>query len=99
MATTKHRRNLRFWVLTEYGDGSIAPCWVCGAELNCVTMTLDRHPVPGKWGGRYIRENTKPACVRCNSAHLGVRDGPRPDCLCHRPFTELGVALTDRVTA
>lgn len=88
--STQHRHNLRRWVLTAHGDGTLAPCAGCGVALTDETMTLDRYPIPGKWGGRYVRDNCRPTCAPCNSSHTGE---PSPDWdgrgLLYRPFAEL----------
>lgn len=33
-------------------------------------MTLDRFPLPGRYGGTYSRGNVRPMCMPCNSSHL-----------------------------
>lgn len=33
------------------------------------TMTLDRFPIPGKYGGTYRRGNVRPMCLPCNTGH------------------------------
>lgn len=55
-------------MLAEFGDGYSAPCAFCAVELDWHTMTKDRHPVPGRKGGRYVKGNVRPACGRCNSS-------------------------------
>ena len=37
--------------------------------LTAQTMTKDRYPIPGRRGGRYVRNNVRPACGPCNSSH------------------------------
>lgn len=61
------RRELKIWMLEEFGDGYTAPCAFCEEELDWFTMTKDRYPVPGVEGGKYERGNVRPACGRCNS--------------------------------
>lgn len=69
---TQRRRRKR-WLLTEFGNGTTAPCaFGCGATLTMETMTVDRYPVPGCQGGRYVRGNIRPACMSCNSRHGGA---------------------------
>lgn len=41
-------------------------CYRCGVVLREATLTIDRI-VPGCLGGRYTRDNIRPACLRCNS--------------------------------
>jgi hypothetical protein len=66
------RRARKLWLLAEFGDGTAAPCsFNCGAVLTFETITIDRYPVPGCRGGRYIRGNIRPACAPCNSVHGG----------------------------
>ena len=64
----------RAFLLATFGDGETCPCYRCGAALTDATVTVDRWPVPGVEGGRYVRGNVRPACGRCNSetgAQLG----------------------------
>lgn len=62
----------RRWLLAAFGDGSSAPCSYCGVALTLDTVTVDRWPVPGCRGGRYVRGNIRPACGACNSSHGGA---------------------------
>ena len=61
------RARRRAWMLVTYGDGVSCPCWMCGGELTNETVTADR-VVPGSQGGRYTRDNIRPACLACNIA-------------------------------
>lgn len=71
MSASSHRKKLVSWVLSHYGDGSIAPCaGGCGILLTCETVTLDRYPVPGRLGGAYVRHNVRPMCQPCNNGHV-----------------------------
>jgi hypothetical protein len=66
---SRDRAARRQWLLTEFGNGVTAPCYrfeVCGAVLDDATITVDRI-VPGCKGGRYVRDNIRPACGPCNS--------------------------------
>lgn len=65
MAASK-RQKLRQWIFTTYGDGTKAPCDVCGIELDQETMTIDRFPVAGAFGGTYCHVNVRPLCFNCN---------------------------------
>jgi 5-methylcytosine-specific restriction endonuclease McrA len=65
------RRRRKLWLLTEFGDGTKAPCWGCGDKVDYDTITVDRI-VPGIDGGTYARENIRPACEDCN-----ILDGNR----------------------
>lgn len=64
------RRSRKQWLLDTFGDGEKAPCgFGCGAVLTLETMSVDRYPIPGVMGGRYVRGNIRVACIPCNSAH------------------------------
>ena len=41
-------------------------CYRCGCLLSEQTLTVDRVK-PGARGGRYTRDNIRPACMRCNA--------------------------------
>lgn len=72
--SSKDRKARRVWLLSEKagwgGNGEVVPC-ALGTEPDCsmlvdmVTMEVDRI-VPGAEGGRYVRTNIRPTCVRCN---------------------------------
>lgn len=67
---TRDRLRRKQFLLRKFGDGKSAPCaFGCGAVLTLATVTVDRHPVPGCKGGRYTRDNIRPACKPCNDAH------------------------------
>lgn len=84
------RENKKRWVLTEFGDGETAPCEGCGTTLTMDTLTIDRWPMPGKWGGTYRRGNMRPMCERCNSSHVGEPGSESVAApLTHRPFAAL----------
>ncbi len=65
----EHRR--KCWLLEEFGDGTWAPCYRCGLQLDIRTITVDRIK-PKKQGGRYVRGNIRPACRPCNSETGGM---------------------------
>jgi len=56
-------------------DGSarwLAECsFECGDVLDFRHATIDRFPVPGREGGRYILSNVRLACNPCNSEEGG----------------------------
>lgn len=89
--TRRKRRNLRAWVLQQFGNGIWAPCEGCGCILTDDDMTLDRYPRPGKHGGGYTRDNVRPMCVSCNTSHDFEPDA-YIECpvLVHTPFQVLG---------
>lgn len=41
-------------------------CYACGKLLDEETVTVDRI-IPGCRGGKYTRDNIRPACMTCNS--------------------------------
>ena len=65
------RRRRRQWLLDTFGDGVEAPCAYCGTMVDFVTMSVDRYPIPGCQGGRYVRGNIRVSCLPCNSKHGG----------------------------
>ena len=84
------KRELRAWVLRAFGNGNVAPCAGCGRLLNFQMTTLDRFPIPGKFGGTYRRDNTRPMCQPCNSHHVGEpTDWIECTSLTYRPFAGL----------
>lgn len=62
------RRELKTWMLAEFGDGISVACCFCGRALLYSTMTKDRFPVPGRKGGKYVKGNVRPSCLSCNSS-------------------------------
>lgn len=65
--SAEDRRRRKLYLLNTWGDGFTAPCAFCKTELTFSTMTVDRFPIPGHKGGRYTRDNIRPACLSCNS--------------------------------
>lgn len=63
------RRVRKQWLLDTFGNGVTCVCSFdkCDKVLNFKTMTVDRFPIPGEEGGRYVRGNIRPACGHCNS--------------------------------
>lgn len=69
---SEDRRRRKSWLLVEFGNGETCPCaFGCGTELTFDTLTVDRFPVAGYAGGRYVRGNIRPACANCNSVDGG----------------------------
>jgi 5-methylcytosine-specific restriction endonuclease McrA len=64
--SAKNRRDRKHWLLDTFGDGTWADCFHCGIVLDFGTLTVDRI-VPGILGGKYTRNNIRPACMTCNS--------------------------------
>lgn len=67
------RRVRKQWLLDTFGNGEIAFCSFhsCTKVLTFDTMTVDRFPIPGCEGGRYVRGNIRPACLECNTSDGG----------------------------
>lgn len=68
------RLRRRQWLLDNYGDGTTAPCSIrwdqnCAGTVDINTCTIDRWPIPGAQGGRYVEGNIRPACDYCNKHH------------------------------
>lgn len=62
------RRKRKQWLLDEFGDGTEAPCAFCHRPVTFLTITVDRYPVPGCEGGKYVKGNIRPSCGFCNSS-------------------------------
>lgn len=55
-----------FWEAVPLGTGAKAcRCYRCGTLLTFETLTVDRI-IPGCRGGKYRRDNIRPACGPCN---------------------------------
>lgn len=65
---TRDRAARKEWLLRTF-QADLGPgycrCFRCGSPLNFRTVTVDRI-VPGCKGGRYTRDNIRPACMGCN---------------------------------
>ena len=65
---THDRRVRREWIMSPAagfgGNGRTVPCYHCGSRLR--KPTIDRYPICGHAGGRYVRGNIVPSCGRCN---------------------------------
>lgn len=68
MPSSQHHHNLRQWVIDTDGDGTGVPCEGCGRWLTYKQVTLDRFPIPGRWGGTYRRDNVRAMCRFCNNS-------------------------------
>ena len=75
--SAKQRRARKQWLLDQYGDGKYAPCAMekhaasCPGRVDFDSLTVDRWPISGVDGGRYIRDNIRPAYGPCNYADGG----------------------------
>jgi len=58
------------------GSSPACRCYRCGCLLTVDTVTVDRIK-PGCQGGRYTRDNIRPACGRCNSETGGALGAAR----------------------
>lgn len=64
------RRKLKLWMLATFGNGIVVECaFGCGRLLFFSEITLDRYPIAGIDGGRYVKSNLRPACLPCNTRH------------------------------
>ncbi|AXQ63233.1 HNH endonuclease [Mycobacterium phage Collard] len=61
------RRRRKQWLLDKFGDGTTCTCSTCPAVLTFDTITVDRYPIAGVDGGRYVRGNIRPQCSLCAS--------------------------------
>lgn len=78
------RRRRRAFLVAEFGwpEVGIVLCWRCGVSLlqdedpdaPGQSVTVDRI-IPGVHGGRYVRDNIRPACAGCNSETGGALAG------------------------
>lgn len=69
------RRRRKAWLLEQFGNGKRARCSTCPTWLTFDTVTVDRWPVAGCEGGRYVRGNIRPQCSPCacsQGGHLGA---------------------------
>lgn len=69
--SVRNRRVRKTWLLATFGDGTTAECALrvsprCQVTVTFETITVDRYPIPGCEGGRYVRGNIRPACGPCN---------------------------------
>lgn len=69
--SAEDRRRRKRYLLDTYGDGTTTRCAFCKCELTYDTVTVDRFPIPGRLGGRYTRDNIRPACAQCNKEDQG----------------------------
>lgn len=77
-----NRRARKAWLLATFGDGVTAECALhvsprCQSTVTFETITVDRYPVPGCEGGRYTRDNIRPACGPCNEYDGGLLGAAR----------------------
>lgn len=72
------RRARKIWLLLtfnpELGPDKAMCAYECGTIVTFETITVDRFPIRGADGGRYTRDNIRPACGDCNTGD-GSRDG------------------------
>jgi hypothetical protein len=73
--SSKDRFARKVWLLLTFSP-KLGPdeAWCefnCGTILTIETITVDRYPIPGCDGGKYVKGNIRPACAKCNSEHGG----------------------------
>jgi hypothetical protein len=64
------RSRKRFLLSPDAGFGGntkTVKCNWCPEQLTYETLTVDRYPTCGHFGGGYARKNIVPACQKCNS--------------------------------
>ncbi|AON96716.1 HNH endonuclease [Mycobacterium phage Gengar] len=61
------RRRRKQWLLDKFGDGTTCTCSTCPTVLTFDTITVDRYPIAGVDGGRYVHGNIRPQCSLCAS--------------------------------
>lgn len=71
------RRARKQWLLDEFGDGTEAECSFCHRTVTFSTISVDRYPIPGCEGGRYVKGNIRPSCNSCNSKDGGLLGNAR----------------------
>lgn len=64
--SAKSRRRRRAWLMEQFGDGKTMPCYHCGRRLTIEQIEVDRFPICGHSGGRYVKTNIVPSCKSCN---------------------------------
>jgi hypothetical protein len=60
------RRRRRDWLMLTFGNGKTIPCFWCKKKMR-TRFEVDRFPVCGHDGGRYVRENIVASCAGCNN--------------------------------
>lgn len=82
---TKDRAARKRWLLKTYAANvmmyrgwddnltavPVCRCYRCGMLLDESQLTVDRI-IPGCQGGKYTRDNIRPACAACNSETGGA---------------------------
>jgi hypothetical protein len=66
------RRRRRQWLLDHFGNGTTAPCSMCGRPQDINTVSVDCWPVPRCDGGTYDKTNIRPACDSCQARQGGL---------------------------
>lgn len=73
--SAKARRCRKRWLLSPEsgfgGDGISVQCQFpgCTTMVTFDTLWVDRFPLPGIHGGRYVKGNIRPSCGLCNMRH------------------------------
>lgn len=66
---TTDRERRKKWLLANWASDTpgYVRCYRCGCLLDWQVLTIDRI-IPGSKGGRYTRNNIRPACAFDNSS-------------------------------
>lgn len=69
---SKDRRRRRQWLLDAFGNGTTAPCSMCGRPQDIDSISVDCWPIPRCEGGTYKIGNIRPGCDPCQSRQGGL---------------------------
>lgn len=65
------RRARRSWMWDRFSVNGLIRCFHCPALLTKEEFHVDRWPLCGHDGGRYVRGNIVASCMKCNSGRCG----------------------------
>lgn len=69
---SRDRARRREWLMKQFGNGKTIPCFHCGKRMR-TRWEVDRYPICGHEGGRYVRGNIVPSCIKCNNRRCTVK--------------------------
>lgn len=72
--SAEDRRRRLAWLFRQFGNEGIVTCTFCAVPMLPEDCTVDRI-VPGCRGGRYTRDNIRPACTPCQLEQGGELGG------------------------
>lgn len=79
---SEDRRRRREWMWREFSKRGRIRCHWCPRWMTKREFQVDRHPVCGHSGGRYVRGNIVPACPKYNGGRCnrtcGIQHRKRP---------------------